>query len=167
VIGIRYQLAPSGIWNEPGVYFDAARSKERLTWRRDPSGGLTTWNEAYPPNLENANDDTTNDDESTAPSSQGGFFAIDCPGWPTAFNEGYARLIYRGNFSEFCRVGFTGRPSGSLAGSRCSAYYQWNAWHWLVPDAVLWKRSTGDSAETDDNHVEPGQRPIGSEPPFP
>jgi hypothetical protein len=164
VIVMRFQLAPAGVWNERVVHFDTTRCEEWVDWRRT-ADGVVADGAPYPDNVEYSNDVSAYDSED--PSSLGGFFAFDAPGPLSAFNLAKLRRVFRANFGEFCRVGFGERPSGALSGSRCSHYYQWNSWHRLVPDGALWKRSTGDDPETNDNHVWDGRSVLGDEPPFP
>jgi hypothetical protein len=170
VIGVRFQLSPGDVWHESNVYFDMSRSADGKVWEQDAGG---TWmlvdSRTFPTNMEAANDDYHNNDESPGASDpQGGFFSMDAPGYASPYAPSdRAMMVWRANFNEFMRIAFTSRPSGStLSGSRCSPYYGWHLRHRVYRDGAtgMWARTTGDASESSENDIAPGHIEVGQNP---
>ena len=164
VIGIQYTVFPAGIQNEPNVYFDVGRRKDRAYWvKNDGQWSLMpdTTHELFPAQADASNDDSREDDESAAPNANGHIYVRDTPLMANLLINDEIRYV--GNFLEYVRVGIGNNfsdPSGNrVSGSRASTFYAWNSWISLIWDAQTqsYKRLTSpDDPETQENHIRPG-----------
>jgi hypothetical protein len=160
-VAFQFTVYPAGIALEGDVEFDVTREIDGQRWEQlSPGGAFTTKPGTvffYEQQNEWPRDDRNDGDESEVATQSNHFYSMDSPGIGvglTSYGE-----IWRYNFREWVRVRFDGtRPSGNqVSGSRCSAKNEWCVVHTLENVNGIWRRTTGDQQETDDNQIREGR----------
>lgn len=166
-IAFAFELTPPKIEKEL-VFFDITRRVERRSWFKKDGVGTPIGHDHFPSQVEEANDDPDNVDESFGPDSANRMYSFDAPG-----NRGIARFPTGGenyynhdlNAEEFVRVSFSGKgPKGDgVQGTQASFKQKWHANTFVaysIP-ADEWYRSTADG--TADGPAESTFNRIGEE----
>jgi hypothetical protein len=177
-----FQVLPSGVGSEPNVKFDITRRIQRTAWQRLDGEYISQTTTNFPDEVENANDDPNEEDESTRPDGYDTMYSLDAPSLPLQMRIPGAPLFsqlhhnYDANFQEFMRVSFDGdTPAGpGVQGTQGSFNFHWHAniliRHYAIVDA--WGRAKDDGStdgpdESVFNAVGEGHRPLDYAPPMP
>jgi len=173
LILIKFQVLPAGVQNYSQIKFDLTRQVNARSWTK--ASAADPWQEDIAPPAvpqllptqdETANDDPDDTDESDGADKDGYLYVVDGPGG-SSNSLGKQLLVYHSTFREFARVSFNGRrPTGELSGSRCSDKFAWHCRHYLgaTLGVPVWGRTTGDTAETEQNDVGEGPIEVGTTP---
>lgn len=171
VIIMRFQLYPANIRNAPGIRFGFGRQIHVSAIRKDLHTGT---NNVLLAKSHPGSDELPNDSDITpagqtrgatiVPTLQDRIFQIDTPGLSDITAAGDL-FIMSGNMWDFARVRFDNvYPEGNeVNGSRCSPKFLWHFRHRInkviEEGQVVWKRSTGDAQQTDENQIAPTNTP--------
>ena len=158
-MGMEFTIKPSGVGDEPNVFFDITRQIEKKYWSRNGNGAwqkiFLPW-ESFDP-ADESNDDRGDGDEDATPENDH-IYSIDGPG---IANSGFVdEYVAKLNFYEFVRVSFDGnKPTGENSdGSRASLKIPWHSHFWLEGDGVKFVPKAGKR-----NSVDAGHQPLGGD----
>jgi hypothetical protein len=173
VILMQFQITPAAVIHESRITFDVTRQIDSRNWSKRGAGQWATGGNKYPlPSFESANDDSHNDDESTAPSNDGRLYVIDNPRVTEYFTVNRNDSDHGRNFKEWVRIAFgQQRPedqaSEAIWGSQASDFVLWSNRQTLRTklgsDPEHLERTTGDDPEVfGTNHIGLGHTTLPS-----
>ncbi len=156
-IGTQFVVGPHGINAEP-VFFDITRQKDWKEWsRRTGEAWAAGERFAFPLTADLPNDDGGENDESSAPNVNDHMYSFDAPLVQVIGTGTIVEAAARSNFAEFMRVRFDEAPAGdTVSGSRASSFQLWHVRFKIEKVGGLWRRTTGDAQESEENDINPG-----------
>lgn len=142
-IAFAFKIFPAQVGNQPGVVFDVTRQIEAKLWAGDLANRFPLVQSiAFPEHDERANDDASQDEESSVPNNSNFFYGMDAHGLrddqPLPTQPDYRDQL---NAYEYLRVRFDGGnlAGNVVAGSRSSFKLPWRSRLELKKDPITGK----------------------------